>query len=77
MEYISKIEGQENHDWNQHPWVNQAFEYLNKNFKIIQSKQLMFYYHLMKKLNCKHEEFWKKLYYQIEEHIYDLFPSEF
>lgn len=34
-------------------------------------------YYLMKKLNCRHSEFWKKTYSIIEENLYELYPSEF
>ena len=34
-------------------------------------------YYLMKKLQYKNEDFWKKIYNDIEENIYDLYPSEF
>ena len=37
----------------------------------------MKFYHLMKKLNCKHEDFWNKLYAKIEDDIYELYPTEF
>lgn len=37
----------------------------------------MKFYHLMKKLGCRNEEFWKKMYGKIEEEIYEIYPSDF
>lgn len=37
----------------------------------------MKFYYLMKKLNCKNEEFWTKMYSKIEQEIYEIYPSDF
>lgn len=69
--------GQEKHDWNQHAWVSKALDFVNNNFNRIKRKDYMSMYHLMKKLNNKSELFWKQMYAQIEEMLYDMYPSEF
>lgn len=71
------MEGQESYDWNAHAWISRAFEYIGSNFNRIKNKDYLKMYYLMKKLNCKNELFWKKMYAKIEESLYDLTPNEF
>lgn len=77
LKYLSEVPGQEKHDWNEHIWISKAFEHIVKNFNRIKRKDFLSMYYLMKKLNCKHSEFWKKTYSIIEENLYELYPSEF
>ena len=71
------MKGQEQHDWNSHPWVSQALEEANKQFARIKIKNRLSVYYLMKKLKYSNPEFWKKMYAVIEENLYDLNPHEF
>jgi hypothetical protein len=77
LRYLSEVEGQQEHDWNTHAWVSKAFDYVSTNFQRIKNKNYLSMYYLMKKLNCRNEDFWKKMYARIEENLYDLYPSEF
>lgn len=50
---------------------------MNIQFGRIKKGDHIAVYYLMKKLNYSNQDFWKKMYAHIEEHIYDLNSGEF
>lgn len=77
LRYLSEVKGQQEQDWNTHPWVSKALDEVNNKFVRIKNKDKLSVYYLMKKLGCQSPEFWKKMYAVIEDNLYDLYPSEF
>ena len=77
LKYLSEVKGQEEHDWNSHPWVGRVLEEVNRQFVRIKKGNHLSVYYMMKKLRYSNEDFWKKMYAQIEENIYDLGSFEF
>jgi hypothetical protein len=75
LRFLSQIQGQEEHDWNSHPWVSKALDRVNKEFVRVKRKNNLSIYYLMKKLKFSNPQFWTKVYSIIEEDIYDLYPS--
>lgn len=57
--------GQEKHDWNSHPWVRPAMDYVRYNFFRITPDKLLKFYYLMKKLKYSDEQFWAQMYAQL------------
>jgi hypothetical protein len=76
LRYLSEVKGQEKHDWNAHPWVSKAFSRVNDQFGRLKKNEYLSLYNLMKKLGCRHEGFWKKVYNLIEENLFQLYPSD-
>ena len=66
LRFLSEVKGQEDHDWNSHPWISKALEQVNLQFFRIKKKDHISVYYLMKKLRCSNPEFWKKMYSHIE-----------
>ena len=77
LRYLSQIKGQENHDWNTHPWISKALDRVNNEFNRIKKNGHLPMYYLMKKLKYSNADFWKKIYSHIEEHVYELYASQF
>ena len=77
LKCLSEVEGQKEHDWNEHEWVSKALQRVRDDFNRIQKPSVMSFYFLMKKLGYSDSAFWKKMYAKIEEHIYDLHGQHF
>ena len=52
---LSKIDGQEAHDWNKHEWVSNALNKVNECFIQIKKNDIMNFYFLMKKLQYSNQ----------------------
>ena len=55
LRYLSEVKGQEEHNWNEHPWVSKALDEVNRLFFRIKKKDYLTVYYLMKKLRYENQ----------------------